>query len=141
MPKRLINPGRIAIGYVGLGGRGCGELHTLLAMPELDFPAVCDVYPDRAAKGADIVELSGRPRPVVYTDYREMLKRDDLDAVGVMTSWQTHIEISIAAMRAGYGSAAPMDVMLPILCVSAAALCVGLAVSRILHGAGGNAAL
>ena len=101
MPKHLITPGRIAIGYAGLGGRGVGELHTLLAMPELDFPAVCDVYEDRAIKGADIVELSGRSRPAIYSDYREMVKRDDIDAVGIMTSWQTHVEIAVAAMRAG----------------------------------------
>ncbi len=36
-----------------------------------------------------------------YTDYRELLKRDDIEGVIIATSWNEHIKIAIASMRAG----------------------------------------
>jgi hypothetical protein len=47
-----------------------------------------------------INELQGS-LPEKYVNYQEMLTRDDLDGVIVATSWTSHVEISLAAMRAG----------------------------------------
>jgi predicted dehydrogenase len=35
------------------------------------------------------------------TDHIELLKRDDVDAVYIATSWETHIEVAIDALKAG----------------------------------------
>jgi hypothetical protein len=45
-------PGRpVRIGIVGLGGRGLGQLSTLLGMEDVVFPIVCDTYTDRVEEG------------------------------------------------------------------------------------------
>lgn len=91
----------VTIGFIGLGGRGQGQLKTLLSMPDVEVTAVCDVYEDRAQEGAKIVQEARGKEPFATTDYHEVLKRDDIEAVMIMTSWQTHIPIAIDAMRAG----------------------------------------
>ena len=39
--------------------------------------------------------------PEGYADYRELNRRGDIEAVVVMTSWQTHAQIATDAMRCG----------------------------------------
>ena len=90
----------IRIGVIGLGCRGSSMLPLLLMMEDVRVPAVCDLYPDRMQAGVDKVAEAGQ-RAQGYTDYRELLARDDLDAVMISTSWTSHIEIAVAAMNAG----------------------------------------
>ncbi|NCB93366.1 MAG: Gfo/Idh/MocA family oxidoreductase [Clostridia bacterium] len=93
---------RINIGLIGTGGRGQGLLELVfLHHKEVDFPIVCDIYEDRCVKAADLIEKSGRKRPEMTTDYKEILKREDIDGVIICTSWEHHIDLCIAAMEAG----------------------------------------
>ena len=91
----------VTIGFIGYGSRGVGQLNTFLAMEDVEVNAVCDIYEDRAQAAADAVLEKRGVRPFATTDYRELLRRGDIEAVAIMTSWQTHIPIAIAAMRAG----------------------------------------
>jgi predicted dehydrogenase len=100
--RRMGDKGReVRIGVVGVGERGYGQMLTLLDMPDVRVAAVCDVYPDRvehAQKGA--AEKQGF-KPDGYDDYRELNRRDDIEAVVIMTSWQTHSLIAVDAMLCG----------------------------------------
>ena len=93
---------RLRIGYVGMGGRGRGQMGLSLEMDDIDVVAVCDVYEDRVRQSLDIIR---EKRPELqaegYDDYRKLVARPDLDAVVVTSSWQTHARIAEAAMRAG----------------------------------------
>ncbi|MFH1570435.1 MAG: Gfo/Idh/MocA family oxidoreductase [Gemmatimonadota bacterium] len=92
---------KVQIGFIGLGGRGAGLADLVAEMEDVRIPAVCDVYADRVErKVARLQELKGE-RPEGYTDYREMLARGDLQGVVIATSWTTHVEIALAALRAG----------------------------------------
>lgn len=91
----------VNIGVVGLSGRGSGMLRELLHCEGVRVPAVCDKYEDRANRGAEIVKEETGTVPDVYLDYKEMLKREDLDAVFCATTWITHARIATDAMRAG----------------------------------------
>lgn len=92
---------RVRFGIIGLGSRGYTLLEFLLPMDDIDVNAVCDVYEDRVQRGIEEVKKYKGNTPTGYTDYRELLKRDDIDAVFVFTSWTTHSEIALAAMNAG----------------------------------------
>ena len=91
----------VNIGVIGLSGRGSGMLRELLKCEGVKVPAVCDKYEDRANNGAEIVKEEAGNVPDVYLDYKEMLKRDDLDAIFCATTWITHARIAIDSMRAG----------------------------------------
>jgi predicted dehydrogenase len=92
---------KVRLGVIGLGGRGIGLLGTLLEMEDVEIPAVCEIYDDRLQMGVDLVEASARQRPGGYKDYNELLARDDIDGVIIPSSWTSHTEIAIAAMKAG----------------------------------------
>ena len=99
----MINPDarKIRLGVIGLGGRGTSMLNLLLEMEDVDIPAICEIYEDRLRDGANLVVESGRPRPAVYASYEELLARSDIEGVMITTSWTSHIEIAVAAMKAG----------------------------------------
>ena len=69
---------RIGMAALGMGGRGSGVFRSLTADPDVQAIAACDVQPDRLeqAKNAGLA---------VYTDFRELLARDDVDAVVIAT--------------------------------------------------------
>lgn len=92
---------KVNIGVIGLGGRGISHLSTLLDMDDVSVTAVCELYEDRLALGVEMVEKSGRPKPTGYKDYNDLLKCEEIDGVIIPSSWTTHTEIAVAAMKAG----------------------------------------
>ncbi len=91
----------IKLGVIGLGERGKILLKdAILPMKRAQVVAVCDVYPDRAEEGAKIVTEAGQAAPEVYTDYRKVIESENVNTVVIMTSWQSHVEIALAAMNA-----------------------------------------
>ena len=91
----------IRLGFIGLSKRGSGLLGLLLNMPDVDVPAVCDRYEDRVQAAVEKVKEAKGYEATGYLDYRELLEREDIEAVIIATSWQTHIKIAVHAMRAG----------------------------------------
>ena len=99
---------KIRLGIVGLGQRGTSMLRdNFIHFENVEFAAFCDRYQDRV-EGAAAILKEKRPdsnAPFLTTDHRELLKRDDVDAVYVATSWETHVEVAIDALRAGKATA------------------------------------
>lgn len=95
----------IRFGIIGLGGRGKSNARdVILSLPDTDITAVCDLYPDRMEEMADIVKEKRGHDVFSSADYREILARDDVDAVYIATSWESHVEIATAAIKAGMPS-------------------------------------
>ncbi len=102
---------QVRVAAVGLGGRGYGILEGLLLhMDNVCITAVCDLYPDRtAAARAAVVRAYGEAKaPFTTTDYHEIMSRDDVEAVIIMSAWESHIPIAISAME--HGKAVGMEV-------------------------------
>ena len=92
----------VRIGVIGLGQRGYSiAKDVLMNIDHVDITAGCDVYEDRNERLAEVVKEKRGHGIFTSTDYNEILKREDVDAVYVATSWDTHVEIAIAALRAG----------------------------------------
>jgi predicted dehydrogenase len=90
---------KVRVGLVGVGGIANGKhMPALSKLPNVEIVAFCDLIEERAQKGA---KEYGAPGAEVYTDYRKMLERKDIDVVHVLTPNCSHAEISIAAMEAG----------------------------------------
>ena len=87
---------KLGAGVIGLGF-GLVHAQAYQANPRVELRAVCDADPERLRERAQgLGEV-----PFLTTDYRELVKRDDVDVVSVATPDFVHAEISIAAMRAG----------------------------------------
>lgn len=92
----------IRVGVVGLGGRGKGLVSAILCITEdVKIEYVCDLYEDRAEAAADLVNEKKGYRPIATTDYHDILKDENIDAVMIYAAWEAHIPIAIAAMKAG----------------------------------------
>ena len=85
------------IALIGAGGMGTGDTNTALSHEGIKLKAVCDLYQGRLKKakenwGDDIFTT---------TDYKEILKRKDVDVVIIGTPDHWHKQISIDALNAG----------------------------------------
>ncbi len=91
----------VRLGIVGLGGRGRGQMATLLQMQDIEISAVCDVYPDRVEAAQALVKKERGYEPQGESDYRALCARADVDAVLAFSSWETHTDVCVCAMKAG----------------------------------------
>ena len=90
---------RIALGFIGVGGRGRGLLGEALRLQEatgsIQVVAACDVYEKRKKAAQALCKGDG------YLDYRELLARNDIDAVFIATPDHWHAKLAIEAMERG----------------------------------------
>ncbi len=93
---------RILMAGIGIGGRGSGVLGEFLGQADVRCVAVCDARADRRERTKKMVDSAyGNEQCVMYRDFRELLARDDLDAVLITTGSNNHAMLSIYAARAG----------------------------------------
>lgn len=97
--------GRARVGVIGVGARGASLLETMLALGNVTVPALADIHAGRLEAAAALVVKSGGSRPALYADdpeaFRELVVRQDLDAVIIATPWEWHTPMAVAAMKAG----------------------------------------
>lgn len=87
---------RIHTGHIGTGGQGRGNLRSYLD----NAIAVCDVDQKHAEVAAKMVREK-KEKCDVYSDYRKLLDRKDIDAVVVSTPDHWHALPTIHACQAG----------------------------------------
>lgn len=93
---------RIVVGGIGIGGRGTYDLGCFLEQSDVQFVAVCDVKEARRQTVKKIVdERYGNQNCAMVQDFRELLDRQDIDAVLIATGPNWHATASIAAAKAG----------------------------------------
>lgn len=110
---------RIAMGCIGLGGRGTVDMRAFLGNPNVQIVALCDVdagsrnYEDRWYRGLapakeTVEKYYARQKPSGSykgcdgcNDFRDIIGRDDIDAVSIATPDHWHALITVAAAKAG----------------------------------------
>lgn len=93
---------RIVIGHIGMGWFGTHDLKAFLTAPDAQNVAVCDVEVaarDAAKKLAD--QHYGNQDCKTYHDFRELIERDDIDAVSIATPDHWHAIPTILAASRG----------------------------------------
>ncbi len=89
---------RITLGSIGTGGMGQGNMRGFMGKKDCQVVAICDV--DRAHREA-ANNAAKLPASSLYNDFREVIAREDVDAVCVSTPDHWHTVPSIAAVKAG----------------------------------------
>ena len=88
---------RIRIGMIGTGQIAQSHMTTYAKMTDtVEMVACADINEAAARKSADEYKI-----PNVYTDFHEMLKRDDIDAVDVCLHNNFHLPAAVAGLEAG----------------------------------------
>ena len=112
IPARLLGANapsnRVRVGHIGAGRIAQGHDMVGVAGSDLaDVLAVADLDSRRAASGKTRVErlFAARNAPPqkidVYTDYKQLLARSDIDAVTISLPDHQHAEVALRALRAG----------------------------------------
>ena len=107
LPSRVVGAAapskRVTLGFIGVGSHGHGyNLNNFLQHGDAQAVAVCDVFKSRAAKAKATVDKKYGNRDCrTYQDFRDVLARQDIDAVVISTPDHWHVPISLMALDAG----------------------------------------
>lgn len=91
---------KIRVGAIGINGMGWSDLNAILKHPDVVCEALCDV--DKNVLDKRVKELSDRGIKVkTYTNYRDLLADEEIDAVIIGTPDHWHCLQMIEACEAG----------------------------------------
>ncbi|NUM54583.1 MAG: Gfo/Idh/MocA family oxidoreductase [Candidatus Hydrogenedentes bacterium] len=88
---------RINLAFIGVGGMGTGHVRMCSKLDDINIVAVCDVDEAHQRRAAETAGNS----PGMYTDFRRVLDRKDVDAVLIATPEHWHPIIACRAFEAG----------------------------------------
>jgi predicted dehydrogenase len=100
---------RIRLGLVGCGGHGVGwNLRQIYRWPDAQVLAVCDVDSQHLETGKKSVDKNSAnvlgkdyKECAAYGDFRELIRRKDLDVVAVCTPDHWHVLPELMALKSG----------------------------------------
>lgn len=96
---------KVRIGIIAVGLRGQLHLSEMLKRDDVEVIAMADPDKQMMAMAQNIVKQFGKKAPVEYSngnyDYKNLLQRDDIDAVIIASPWEWHIPQGIDAVNAG----------------------------------------
>lgn len=87
--------GSVRVGFIGCGGIANLHMNNLSRIEDTELVAFCDVDEARAKSAAE------RFKGNFYTDHREMLEKESLDAVYICIPPHAHTDHEIVAAQAG----------------------------------------
>lgn len=99
---------KVRVGLIGVGARGLNHLDLCLRRSDVEVVAIAD--PDTEFTLPQVRKMIGehygaKRKVAEYTkgphDYKNLLKRGDIDAVIIATPWEWHTVQAVDAMRAG----------------------------------------
>src|SRR5580692_606717 len=91
---------RINLGVIGMGWQGPGNTDAFLTLPDCQVVAACDIDANHLQAGVKKVNDSdGNEDCKGYHDFRELLARDDIDAVMIAVPDHWHEIVATEAAR------------------------------------------
>src|SRR6202046_67049 len=89
---------RITVGVIGWGMMGTANTNEFLAEKDCQVVAACDLHKKHLQTAVDTINTSyGNKDCKAYHDYRELLARDDIDAVMIAIPDQWHAIVATEA--------------------------------------------
>jgi predicted dehydrogenase len=91
---------RVAVGFIGLGAMGSGNLGYSMKVPEIQPAALCDIYQPHLER-AQAAARKGGYEPKTVADFRDVIADKSLDAVCISTPDHWHAYMTVEACKAG----------------------------------------
>lgn len=114
---------KVNVGLIGVGGQGTFHItYGLAGTEEIQIGAICDIYEENRKKSVMFSQLSNAGigfregmkltseqiekgkaahKPDLYWDYKELLAREDIDAVIISTPLDRHYQMTMDSLDAG----------------------------------------
>ncbi|NMA94905.1 MAG: Gfo/Idh/MocA family oxidoreductase, partial [Clostridiales bacterium] len=87
---------KVRVGIIGAGSFSNSHLLGIKYSHSAEVVAICDIVEEKARNQADRYEI-----PDYYTNYKDILRRDDIDAVTLPLPDQIHKKVTVDALYAG----------------------------------------
>jgi predicted dehydrogenase len=102
-PRQVAPSSRITLGMIGVGDHGTKvNLKNFLSNSDAQVVAVCDVDSSHVERARSIVNAKyGNDDCAAYKDFREIIARDNIDAVAISTPDHWHALMSVMAAKTG----------------------------------------
>ncbi|HEU5366097.1 MAG TPA: Gfo/Idh/MocA family oxidoreductase, partial [Hanamia sp.] len=96
---------KVRLAIIGVGARGKGHLDLVLRRDDTELVAICDVDDRAIRESKAMIEKSGKKMPQIYTgdsySWQQLLQKEKLDGVIIVTPWEWHKPMIIGALNAG----------------------------------------
>jgi len=90
---------KVRVGIIGTGGMARAHLGNFTRMSDVEVTVLCDINPEQFTRAKQ--QFSVLAEAATIADYREVLERDDVDAVLICTPHTQHFDQAMAAIEAG----------------------------------------
>jgi predicted dehydrogenase len=92
--------GRVRLGFIGVGAQGRAQLGNV--DPNYgEVRALCDINPSQLTLADGVLEKNRMPPARHYADWREMLQKEDVEAVIMAPPLWAHAELAVGCLEAG----------------------------------------
>ncbi len=99
----------VRLGFIAVGLRGQSHLEEMLKRSDVEIIAMADPSKRMMDAAQKLITQYGKKAAIEFGngnyDYKNLLKRDDIDAVFISSPWEWHLEHAVAAMNAGKATA------------------------------------
>jgi predicted dehydrogenase len=92
--------GRVRLGFIGVGAQGRAQL-TNVDPQYGEVRALCDINPSQLKLADAVLAKNGMPPARHYADYREMLQKEDIEAVIMAPPLWAHADLAVGCLDAG----------------------------------------
>lgn len=95
---------KVKVAIIGVGARGSGHAAQLAEMKGVEFVGICDLNEGRAKASEAVIIKQGHTPKVYFGEenaWQKMLAETKPDVVFIVTPWDHHAPMCIAAMKAG----------------------------------------
>lgn len=91
---------RITIGHIGVGEMGTGHVRGFVQHPDVQTIAICDVRRQHRERAKQIIDSKyGNSDCSLYSDFREIVARPDIDAIVMACPDFWHALVGLEAVR------------------------------------------
>jgi predicted dehydrogenase len=98
--KGPVRGGPVRVGFIGVGGQG----RSLLSNVDPAFAevrALCDINPTSLTRADEVLARTKQPPARHYAEWKEMLDKEDIDAVIMAPPLWAHAELTASCLEAG----------------------------------------
>ena len=93
---------KIKIGYVGVGRRGLAVLkNCFIKMNDVEIAVLCETSDKRIEMAKDVFVENQKPIPKITNRFDDIITDPEIDAVVIMTGWDSRPKMAKKAMLAG----------------------------------------
>ena len=93
---------RIRVAHIGTGNMGGSHIRWFAGLPDVETVALCDVDQLRIGKAQKtLAAINPSAKPDIYTDFRHIIDRKDIDVIACATPDHWHALVAIMAFESG----------------------------------------